>query len=181
MGWLRRLRNTLLGSTVGDDFNEETRFHLDQRTEENLRRGMSDRDARAEAARRFGNVTLAHERTREADTLRKLDDLRQDLRYAVRMLRRSPGFAAVAILSLALGIGACTAIFSVIDALMLRMLPVRDPEQLVAFRIDDGTVKADVWYYVNHSYKNFTTLRDQTSVFTGLAAISLLDRSGVTV
>src|SRR5229473_1992126 len=65
MGWLRRLRNTLLGSNVCDDFNEEARFHLEQRTEENLRRGMSDRDARAEATRRFGNMTLTKERTRE--------------------------------------------------------------------------------------------------------------------
>jgi predicted permease len=181
MGWLRRLRNTLLGSNDSDDFNEEARFHLDQRTEENLRRGMSDRDARAEATRRFGNMTLAKERTREADTFRWLDEVRQDLRYAVRTLRRSPGFTAVAVLSLALGIGACTAIFSVIDALILRTLPVRNPEELVTFRVDDGTVKADVWYYVGRSYKDFTILRDRTSVFSDLAAIGLLDRSGVTI
>jgi len=78
-------------------------------------------------------------------------------------------------MSLALGIGACTGIFSVIDALMLRTLPVRNPEELVTFRVDDGTVKADVWYYVGRSYKDFTILRDQTSVFTDLAAIGLLD------
>jgi predicted permease len=110
-----------------------------------------------------------------------IDTLRQDLRYAYRALRRSPGFTAIAVLSLALGIGANTAIFNVVDVLWLRSLPVTDPQRLVAFRIDDGSVKADFWYYVNFSYPDFVRLRDRSVAFAEIAAVGLLDRAGVTI
>src|SRR5438094_121345 len=104
MGWLRRLRSTLLGSNVSDDVSEEVRFHLEQRAEENVRAGMSARDAHAEAIRRFGNVTQTTEQTRDVDMFRWIDDLRRDAHYALRMLWRSPGFSVLAILCLTLGI-----------------------------------------------------------------------------
>jgi len=94
---------------------------------------MTPDEARRTALRRFGSVTLAKERTRDADRLRSLWDLGQDLRYALRTLAKNPGFAAVTILTLALGIGANTAIFALFDVVLLKSLPVREPERLVLF------------------------------------------------
>ncbi len=112
----------------------------------------------------------------------RYDQVRQDAQYALRALRRTPGFAAIAILSLALGIGTNTAIFSVLDALLWRRLAVPHPEQLVAFRMDDGTKKADVWYYAGFSFPRYLRLRDETaSLFSDLAATGLSDRSGISV
>jgi putative ABC transport system permease protein len=130
MGWLRRFRNTILGSTP-DDFAEETRFHLDERTDEYVKSGMNYEEARLEAHRRLGNLALAREQARDVDTLRWLGDLGQDGRYALRQLRRNPVFALVAVLTLAFGIGATTAVFSVFDAVVLRPLSYADSSRLV--------------------------------------------------
>jgi len=124
MSWVRRLGRTLAGSNVGRDFDEEMRFHLEQRTEENIRLGMNARDARAAAIRRFGNVMLTKERTEDANMFRWIDDLRRDAHYALRMLWRSPGFSALAILCLTLGIGANAAVFSWIEGILLRPFPL---------------------------------------------------------
>jgi predicted permease len=136
MGWLRRLRNTILRSTP-DDFAEETRFHLDARIDEYVKTGMNYEEARLQAHRRLGNLALAREQARDADTLRWLGDLGQDGRYALRQLRRNPGFALAAILTLGLGIGTTTAMFSVVDAVILRPLSYPDSSRLVM--IDEWT------------------------------------------
>ncbi len=91
MGWLRRFGATLAGSRLDDRLDEELRFHLDQRTEDLVRRGMTPGEARREALRRFGNLPLARERTRDRDTLAWLDTLTHDFRDALRSLVRSPG------------------------------------------------------------------------------------------
>src|SRR5271157_648197 len=114
-----------------DDLAEEIRLHLAMDEQENLEAGMAPEEAHYAALRRFGNVTLAQERSREMWGWNWAETLWQDLRYGLRQLAKSPGLTSVIVLSLALGIGANTAIFSLIDAVMLKMLPVRQPEQLV--------------------------------------------------
>src|SRR6185369_15316520 len=130
MSWLRRLSSTMFGSSLGEDFAEETQFHLDERIDEYVKSGMTYEQARIEAYRRLGNLVLARDQARDVDTFRWLGDVGQDVRYAVRQLRRNPGFAVAATLTLALGIGTTTAVFSLVDAVVLRPLSYADSSRL---------------------------------------------------
>jgi predicted permease len=131
MSWFSRLVNVFRSDRLNQDLEDEIRFHLDTRAAEFTRRGMTPAEAAREARRRLGNQWEVRETSRDVKLLPWLDAAMRDVRYGSRMLRKSPVVTAAAILSLALAIGACTAAYSLIDALILRPLPVRDPEGLV--------------------------------------------------
>ena len=128
---MARLRGLFGDRRANREFDDEIETHLRLLTERYVRQGMTEAEAAWAARRQFGNVTLLKEVNREMRRIRVIDSLIQDLRYGVRMLLRHKGFTAVAALSLALGIGANTAIFSLLDALLLKTLPVKNSEQLV--------------------------------------------------
>src|SRR5262245_11697813 len=128
MSWLTRFRNLVRSDKASDEIDREMKFHLAERADQLEADGLSPDDAHDEARRRFGNYTIHKERTRDFDVLLWLESLASDVRHSIRALRASPGFTLVVILSLALGIGANTAIFTLINVAMLKSLPVNRPD-----------------------------------------------------
>ncbi|HEX7285110.1 MAG TPA: permease prefix domain 1-containing protein, partial [Candidatus Angelobacter sp.] len=170
---LSRLWNTLRSRSLEQELDEELSLHLDLRTQELERAGMSAQEARAAATRQFGNTTLQAERMRTVDIAAGLESFFNDLRYAVRQFRHNPVFSAMAVLSLALGIGANTAIFSVMDEMLLKSLPVPDPQELVSLTNPD---QAGSWTGIADgertiiSYPEFLELRERLTTLNGLCA-----------
>ena len=175
MSWYRRLINVVRSNRLSKELDREIAFHLAERRDQLAAGGMTERDAAYEARRRFGNRTLQKERTHDEDALAWLESLVADIRYAVRALLHSPGFALVAILSLALGIGANTAIFSLTNALILKPLPVSHPEQLlkVSFGLADAAIgeigAGGVDEFTNPLWER---IRDQTKPYAGSLAFA---------
>ncbi|HXY09516.1 MAG TPA: ABC transporter permease [Terriglobales bacterium] len=148
------------------DFNAEVEAHLEHESQRFKEQGLSEEDARMAARRAFGNVTQAEERFYEFGRCLWWDHLVQDVRFGLRTLRKNPGFAAVAVLTLALGIGANTAIFSAVNAVMLRPLPYRDPSRL-AWITDIWHKEKDNAFVPSPDYTNWSA---QARSFTEIAA-----------
>ena len=149
------------------ELDQDLRAHIEIETRDNIERGMTPDEAHYAALRKFGNVRRVQEETREVWSRVWLEQLWQDVRYAARMLRKSPGFTAVAVLTLALGIGANTAIFSVVYAVLLRPLPYADPGQLVI--IFQAKPQEQV-PFTGINYLNFAECRAQSHAFAEMAA-----------
>jgi putative ABC transport system permease protein len=137
MSWLTRLANVFRSTRLDRDLDDELQFHIETRTEDLIATGLSPEEARRQAQRQFGNPLLLRESSRDAKLLPWLESIFQDARFGLRMLLKNRAVTAAAILSLSLAIGASTAAFSLIDALLLRTLPVNKPEQLFALTYPD--------------------------------------------
>jgi len=176
MEWLgelaRRIGMLLNRSRFRDDLDAEMQLHIDLRRQQQEERGLGEDDAHAAAKRRFGNAASLKERSHSAWGWSWLESLAQDTTYGVRSMLRSPGITAVALLSLALGIGANSAIFSLMDAVMLRSLPVTDPGRLLLLGlakddgITDGFGETDLY-----SYPVYRRFQQQTHTFSSVAAV----------
>jgi predicted permease len=162
-----KLRALLRKNEMERELEEEMRSHLERMIGQNIAQGMSHKDARSAALRDFGGFEQAKEKCRDASGTRWVADLLQDLRFGTRMLRKAPGFTAVAVLALALGIGVNTAILSLVNGFILRPLPVENPEELVA---PYWGKKMDAQVWGKFSYPNYVDLCEQNQSFSDLCA-----------
>jgi predicted permease len=172
MSLLTRLKGLFKTDRLDRDLAEELQSHIQMRAIDNVAAGMPGEEARYDAQRRFGNTALIKEDTRAMDIIGWIETLRQNLRYAVRMLGRSPGFTAVAILTLALGIGGNVAIFTVVRAVLLSPLPYAHPEQLV--RIYDD-LRGSNTHDVGMSVPELWDLRDKSGIFQDISVLWSVD------
>ena len=161
----RRLRSLGRRAELTSEIDEEIRFHLEQRTAENINAGMSPKEAAREARKRFGNLQTVREKCRESSGLSFGEMTWQDVRFGARMLWKNPGYTAIAALTLALGIGANTTMFSVVNVILFRPLEFPDSDRLMRiYRISSQSPRD------GHSIGVFSDVREQNTVFEKVAA-----------
>ncbi len=163
-----RVRSLLFRAREDREMDEELRSHLEMETAKHIEAGLAPREARRHAHLRFGSVERVKDEVRDARGTRALEDLWADLGYAVRTLRRAPTFAATAVVILALGIGANAAVFTIVDAVLFRELPVPDPDRVV--RVYTADYSGGL--YGGSSYPDFVDYRTRATAFVDLAAYS---------
>lgn len=173
MNWVRFFQRKQCDDQLADDLDA----YLESAVEENMARGMTAEQARTAARRKLGNPTLIREEVYRMNSVAFLETIWQDVRYSLRNLAKNPAFTLVVVLSLALGIGANTAIFSLIDAALLKMLPVSHPEQLVNFTTSNRDFGANYAF----AYPAFQRFRENRRVFAGVFAFYDLDKMNLEV
>ncbi len=162
--FLRRVRGLWRSETIHREITDELQFHIDMRVEENIRRGMSPDEARRDAERSFGNLTRIKEQGYDVRGGRRLETVWQDLRYGARVLVKNPLFTLIAVLTLALGIGASVAVFSVVNSILIRSLPYKDSDRLVMISEQTSQEQLPV------TYPNYVDWKNQNQVFESTAA-----------
>lgn len=174
---LFRLRAILRRGRMEDELDEELRFHFDHQVDLYLQQDLTEEEARRRARLALGGLDQAKEECRDARGVSLFESVLQDLRYAARALRKSPGFTAIAVLSLAVGIGANTVMFSLVDQVLVRSLPVKDPRALVLFK-SPGPMPGmyrNSGREMSFSYPLYRDFRDRGSAFAGVAARYVAD------
>src|SRR3984957_4576652 len=161
-----RVRSLFQAKTVEADLDDELRFHFEQQREKYLKSGLTPPEALRRVRLEFGGLDQVKEECREARGIQLMETLFQDIRYALRTLRKSTPFTCVALLTLALGIGANTAIFSVVYAVLLRPLPYRDPSRVIV--LNETTPRVGT---LSVSYLNFLDWRKQSTAFAQMATV----------
>lgn len=170
MSWLSRLANVVRSNRLDRDLQEEQRFHLEARIAQFVKEGMTLAQAELEAARRFGNPLLLREDSRDIKLWPSLERVIQDIRYAIRGLRRSPIFTLAAVVTLALGIGANTAMFSVVNGVILRPLPYHDASRVLLLWTHD--IKRGLHFEAT-AYPTVADWRRLATTFEGAARDNL--------
>src|SRR5256714_11043325 len=164
-----RFRSLFRKEHAEKELSDELRFHLEKLSEEKVARGMTKEEARYAALRELGGVEQTKEECRDMRRVNYIESFVQDVRYGLRMLAKNPGFTTVAVIALALGIGANTAIFSVVNTVLLRPLPYKAPERLVMVWEENSK---QGYPQDTPAAANYVDWRDQNHVFAAMAAIT---------
>jgi predicted permease len=187
VGWLNRFSNMFRRDKMSEELEEELQFHLNARTRDNVNAGMNAETAQHDARRRFGNATLAKERAHEMNIIMSIETIGRDLRYALRSLRKSPGFTVVAILTLALGFGANIAVFTLVNGVLFRPLPFPDPGRLFLISYQSragglGLFDRDYLEYQRHvqAFEQLATFNEDSATLTGAGEAARLPTADVT-
>lgn len=184
MGWQQRIGNLFRRERIDADIDAELRSHIEMAVEDAKREGMTEQEARRAARLRFGNPVTVREKTIGSDAALGLEGFWRDVRYALRQLKKAPGFTAVVIVTLALGIGANTTVFSIVDAVMLRPLPYAHPQQLVeVWSREEGEIVGGAisypdffdWRAQNHGFSHLVSFQSESGTLTGVQRAVHLD------